>query len=98
MAVQCPPELFDLFEKSCGNWVTPDESGQTFLYRAWTEFEFPGVVSLGIPELDDKSFDDWTQFEYWCDDIRRELMWELVADMEDYDEETTSQRFLRHFN
>ena len=94
MAVQCPPELFELFEKSCGSWITPDDKGRTFLYEAQAEFEFPGVVSLDIPELGDKSFDDWTQFEYWCDDIRRELMWKLVADMEDYDEETTSPRQL----
>ncbi len=94
MAVQCPPELFELFEKSCGNWVTPDEKGQTFLYDAQAETEFPGVVSLDIPELDDKSFGDWELFEYWCEDMRLQLMWELVADMGDYDEETVTPRQL----
>ena len=94
MAVQCPPELFEFFEKSCGSWVTPDDDGQTFLYEAQAESEFPGVVSLDVPELDDKSFDDWEKFEYWCDDIRRELMWKLVADLGDYDEETVTPRQL----
>jgi hypothetical protein len=94
MAVQCPPELFELFEKSCGGWITPDDTGQIFLYQAQAEFEFPGVVSLDIPELDDKSFDDWEKFEYWCDGMRGELMWALVADMGDYDEETITPRQL----
>ena len=94
MSVQCPPKLFELFEKSCGDWVAPDEEGQTFLYDAQAETEFPGVVSLDIPELDDKSFDDWELFEYWCEDMRLQLMWELVADMGEYDEETVTPRQL----
>ncbi len=37
MAVQCPAELFELFEKSCGDWVAPDENTEDFLYDAQAE-------------------------------------------------------------
>jgi hypothetical protein len=93
MEVKCPPKIFEEFQAACGDWIYPDDKG--FLYKALGEgLDFPGVVSLEIPELDDKAFDDWTLFEYWCDDIRNDLMYKLIEIEvdEDFDKEERSPR------
>ena len=83
MAVECHPELFSEFEKSLDGWARPEEKGQQFLYEAQAHMEFTGLTSFTIPELDDEAFAQWEKFEYWCEDIKLKLMWDIV----DYESE-----------
>ena len=54
MTVECPPDLFKEFENSSGDWASPDDEGQQFLYDALGEhLEFTGLTSVTIPILDD---------------------------------------------
>ena len=79
MSVECPADIFKQLEDGCGGDVCLGwEEGYTFLSDVFGEAEFLGVIKLNIGGLDDKSFNDWTYFEYWCDDIERDLMWQLV--------------------
>jgi len=79
MSVLCPPEIFKQFEDGCGGDVSAEGEVRDFLYDALGEgFDFTGFIPLAIPDLDDKSFEDWQQFEYWCENMRLELMWKLV--------------------
>ena len=89
MAVECPPELFSEFEKSLNCWARPEETGQLFLYEAQAYFEFTGLTSFTIPKLDDEAFGKWEKFEYWCEDIKLKLMWEIV----DYESEDFQQAY-----
>ena len=78
MSIQCPKQLFKFFE-NCGGWAKPDEEGQTFLYEALYEgFQFADIVSIHIPNLDNKTFNDWDKFEGWCSDIKGLQMWDIV--------------------
>ena len=55
--------------------------------------EFSGLIKIEIPELDDEEFGDWDKFEYWCDDIEKGLMWDLIDDEKFYEiYETSSPR------
>jgi len=94
MIISCAPEIFKQFEKGCGGDVTPDRKGQEFLYYALGEgLEFSGLIKIEIPELDDEEFGDWDKFEYWCDDIEKGLMWDLIDDEKFYEiYETSSPR------
>jgi hypothetical protein len=70
MPIQCPKKLFKFFE-NCGGWANPDEEGKKFLYQALNEgFEFSNLISIDIPTIDNKAFNNWDQFECWCDDVR----------------------------
>ena len=91
MIISCAPEIFEQFEKGCGGDVTPDRKGQEFLYYALGEgLEFSGLIKIEIPELDDEEFGDWDKFEYWCDDIEKGLMWDLIDDEKFYEIYETS--------
>lgn len=82
MAVECPKELFEFFEKKCGDFARPTEKeSQSFLYDALAEgFIFSDVIQIQFPKLDDKTFNDWGKFESWCEDInvKSMLMWDIV--------------------
>jgi hypothetical protein len=63
MSIQCPKQLFEFFE-SCSGWARPDEEGQKFLYEAlYAGFQFSNLISIDIPILDNKTFNDWEKFE-----------------------------------
>ena len=89
MAADCPPDLFSEFEKSLDGWARPEEKGQLFLYEAQAHMEFTGLTSFTIPKLDDEAFGEWQKFEYWCEDIKQKLMWEIV----DYESEDFQHAF-----
>ena len=78
MSVKCPKKLFEFFEASEG-WARPDDEGQKFLYEALYEgFQFSDLVSIDIPELDNKTFNSWDKFEDWCSGIDGLQMWDIV--------------------
>jgi len=78
ISIQCPKQLFEFFE-NCGGWAKPDKEGQKFLYEAlYTGFQFSNLISIDIPSLDNKTFNDWDEFEYWCSDIKGLHMWDIV--------------------
>jgi len=78
MSVKCPKKLFEFFETTEG-WARPDEEGQKFLYEALYEgFQFSDLVSIDIPELDNKTFNSWEKFEDWCSGIDGLQMWDIV--------------------
>ncbi len=84
MTAECPPDLFKEFENSPGGWARPEGDGQQFLYDALGEhMEFTGLTSFTIPKLDNETFAQWEKFEYWCEDIKLKLMWDIV----DYESE-----------
>jgi hypothetical protein len=90
MTAECPPDLFKEFENSAGGSARPEGQGQQFLYDALAEhMEFTGLTSFKIPKLDDETFGVWEKFEYWCEEMKRELMWKIV----DYD----SDKFVSAF-
>ena len=90
MAVDCPPDVFKEFENSPGGWARPEGDGQQFLYDALGEhMEFTGLTSFTIPKLDDETFAEWEKFEYWCEDIKLKLMWEIV----EYESEDFQQAY-----
>jgi len=78
MAVQCPPELFELFEKSCGDWVAPDENIKDFLYVAQAESDCEGHCLVNFPLLRKAIFCDWELFERWCEKVSGDLYEELL--------------------
>jgi len=91
MAVRCSASIFEQFQSGCGSVVTPDKLGTTFLYEALGEgLEFSGLIQIKISELDDEEFSDWDKFEYWCDDIEKGLMWDLIDDEKFYEIYETS--------
>ena len=78
MSIQCPKKLFEFFE-NCGGWAKPDEKGQIFLYEAlYAGFQYSNLISIDVPALDNKTFNEWDKFEYWCDDIKGLQMWDIV--------------------
>jgi len=78
MPIKCPKQLFEFFEVSKG-WARPDEKGQIFLYEALSEgFQFSDLVNIFIPDLDNKTFNDWDKFENWCSQINSLQMWDIV--------------------
>ena len=78
MSIECPEQLFKFFE-NCGGWANPDDEGQQFLYEAlYTGFQYSNLISIDVPALDNKTFNDWDKFEYWCDDIKGLQMWDIV--------------------
>ncbi len=80
MSIQCPKQLFEYFE-NCGGLARPDQEGQKFLYEAlYAGFQFSNLISIHIPTLDRKTFNDWDKFEYWCGDIKGLQMWDIVDD------------------
>ena len=86
MKVECPAEIYKQFNDSCGCSVRPDADGIIFLYEAMGKgLNFSGHAWLHLPDLDDKAFGDWEEFERWCEDIRLNLMWKLVGEEEYYD-------------
>ncbi|MDA9615141.1 hypothetical protein N9S59_04705 [Pseudomonadota bacterium] len=59
--VKCPPEIFKELEKGCGDWVTLDGDGHTFLYYALEEaFNSPFHPYLCYPYL---GYSDWMVVE-----------------------------------
>jgi len=98
MPAICPPELFKFFQQSEG-WATPSENGRQFLYDAFYEyFEWSDLTPLSIPNLDKLTFQDWKKFEYWCDDIKRNLMWRLVNESdEDFKESYANSTPKKYF-
>ena len=82
--MECLPEIFKQFEEGCDGYLHPDQAGQSFLQDALgEELEFSGLVYLPIPELDDRSFLNWDQFEYWCDAVRPGLL-DKILDEDKY--------------
>lgn len=78
MSIECPEQLFKFFE-NCGGWANPDDEGQQFLYEAlYAGFKYSNLISIDVPVLDNKTFNDWVKFEYWCDDIKGLQMWDIV--------------------
>ena len=78
MSIKCPKKLFEFFE-NCGGWAKPDEKGQIFLYEAlYAGFQFSNLISIDVPALDNKTFNDWDKFEDWCSDIKGLQMWDIV--------------------
>ena len=78
MSIQCPKHLFEFFA-SCDGWARPNEEGQKFLYEAlYAGFEFSNLISIDIPILDNRTFNDWDKFEGWCGDIKGLQMWDIV--------------------
>jgi hypothetical protein len=78
MPIKCPKQLFKFFEASEG-WARPDEKGQKFLYEALFEgFQFSDLVCIYIPDLDNKTFNNWEKFENWCSEITGLQMWDIV--------------------
>ena len=73
MAVQCPAELFELFEKSCGDWVAPDENIENFLYVAQADSVCEGHCLVNFPLLRKAIFCDWELFESWCEIVSGNL-------------------------
>jgi hypothetical protein len=69
--------------KNLNGWGRPEENGQQFLYEAQAYMEFTGITSFTIPELDVETFAQWEKFEFWCEDIKLKLMWDIV----DYESE-----------
>ena len=99
MSIQCPKHLFEFFE-NCGGWARPDEEGQKFLYEALYEgFQFSNLISIDIPILDNKTFNDWDKFEGWCSDIKGLQMWDIVDEKinnaEFNDENDTPRKFFK---
>ena len=87
MSIQCPKQLFEFFE-NCGGWARPDEEGQKFIYKALhAGFQFSNLISIDIPIIDNKSFNNWDKFENWCSDIKGLKMWDIV------DEKITNAEF-----
>jgi hypothetical protein len=78
MAVQCPPELFEFFEKSCGSWIDVDESTEDFLYDAQAESICEGHCFVSFPPLSRTAFNDWGLFESWCEKVSGDLYEELL--------------------
>ena len=79
MPAQCSPELFKEFENEAGGTSRPGEKGQQYLYEILGDhLEFSNVTPLSIPFLDNKTFANWQKFEYWCDDIKNNLMWKII--------------------
>ena len=99
MSIQCPKHLFEFFE-NCGGWANPDEEGQKFLYEALYEgFQFSNLISIYIPNLDNKTFNDWDMFEDWCSDIKGLEIWDIVDEKinnaEFNDENDTPRKFFK---
>ena len=87
MSIQCPKQLFEFFE-NCGGWARPDEEGQKFIYKALhAGFQFSNLISIDIPIIDNKTFNNWDKFEDWCSDIKGLKMWDIV------DEKITNAEF-----
>jgi hypothetical protein len=84
--IKCPDSIFKQFEEGCGNIVTPDKNGRIFLFEALGEAgNFTGLKSLDIGKLSDKIFSDWDLFRYWCDDIKIDILWQLIDEESFYD-------------
>ena len=101
MSVECPPDVFKQLSDGCGSSVRPDGPGIKFLCEALGEgLEFTGLTSIYIPDLDDKTFNDWQKFEYWCDDIKRGSMWLLINEEVFYDieEDSTPKTYFKSKN
>ena len=78
MPIKCPKRLFEFFENS-GGWARPDDEGRAFLYQAlYDGFQFSDIISIDIPKLDNKTFNDWAKFEDWCTEIKGLRMWDIV--------------------
>jgi hypothetical protein len=69
MSVECPADIFKQFEDGCGGYVSPVGEGFEFMYEAFYEVEYLGLIELNIGDLDDKSFNSWKHFQSWCYDI-----------------------------
>jgi len=69
MSVECPADIFKQFEDGCGGYVCPVREGFEFMYEAFYEGEYLGLIEINIGELDDKSFNSWKHFESWCNNI-----------------------------
>jgi len=85
MSVECAPDIFKQFEDGCGGYVCPLGEGFTTMYDAFYESEWICIIWLHIGDLGDKTFNDWKEFEYWCDNTKLGLMWELVDEGLFYD-------------
>jgi hypothetical protein len=100
MTAECPPDLFKEFEKNTGGSARPEAGGQQFLYDALGDhMHFTGLTFFTIPKLDDETFGEWEKFEYWCEDIKLKLMWEIVDyESEDFQfayEKLTPKRYFK---
>ena len=99
MPIECPKQLFEFFE-NCGGWARPNKEDQIFLYEALQEgFQFADIVSIHIPNLDDKTFNDWDKFEDWCSEITGLQMWDIVDDeiknLEFNDDNNTPKKYFK---
>jgi len=83
--IECPDSIFKQFEEGCGNIVKPDKDGLNFLSEALGEANFIGLKIINIGELSDKIFSDWDLFEWWCEDVKNGLLWQLVDEESFYD-------------
>ena len=76
--IECPDSIFKQFEEGSGKIVTPDKNGLNFLYKVFGKANFTGLKIINISELSDKIFNDWELFEYWCDDVKIGIFWQLI--------------------
>ena len=97
MFLECTPKEFKPFVKE--GWTRYTKSRAVFLYNAWCDFGVPsGFASIDIPELDNETFGDWAKFEDWCDQISRQLMWQLFGDSDvdlEAPETSTPKKFFK---
>ena len=72
--MDCAPEVFNQFEENIGTFFHPNSEAQSFLHAfIGKELKPTDMIHLEIPEIDDSAFEDWTLFEYWCDEIKSGL-------------------------
>jgi hypothetical protein len=97
MFLECTPKEFKPFVKE--GWSEYRKGLEIFLYNAWYEFGEPsGFALIDIPELDNETFRDWVSFEDWCEQINRNLMWELFGNVDidtEAPETSTPKKFFK---
>lgn len=63
-------EIFNvLWEHRGGSFGEPGDVYEEFLYSALTECRPLGLIQAYIPPLNDAQLGDWTELEYWLQDI-----------------------------
>lgn len=67
-------EIFDvLWENRGRSFGQSGDVYQEFLYSAMQEGDAPGLIHVPIPPLRKKQLRDWTQLDYWVQDIHYNL-------------------------
>jgi len=78
MRAECPPNLFKEFEAGYGSFVKPDKDGLSYIYEVlFSHFEHADAILFTYPRLPEATFNDWKKFEYWCDEIKPEFIYNI---------------------